>query len=166
MLSSSAFARIRTGLRQAACLVVVGVFCGAAANVLRPNGLPLIRASTLPDSAAQLSQGIQTIALLNARKLFEEERVLFLDARDPAAFSREHLPGALNVPPGNAAAMVEELRAIAEAGLHLVAYCDGSRCPLSTELAAALQDLGVEAAVLVDGLQRWKGAGLPTEGEP
>jgi 3-mercaptopyruvate sulfurtransferase SseA len=70
----------------------------------------------------------------------------------------------MNVQPQDAEAWAEEIKALAEAGMEVIAYCDGVNCPLSAELARALEALGVPSVkVLVNGWSRWRDAGLPTE---
>jgi rhodanese-related sulfurtransferase len=109
-------------------------------------------------------EGLQEIPLDEAWSLHEAGRALFLDARDARAFEMGHLPGALHIPPERAEDHVLELRALAQAGLALIAYCDGVDCPLSSELARSLHERGVSPVrVLVNGWRRWQEAGRPVE---
>jgi rhodanese-related sulfurtransferase len=107
---------------------------------------------------------LEEIPLQEAWSLSQAGRALFVDARDPVSFYEGHIKGALNCPPAEAGRYLEEIRIPARAGLVIIAYCDGVDCPLSTELARSLQQAGVASArVLVDGWNRWRKAGFPTE---
>ncbi len=91
------------------------------------------------------------------------EGVLWIDAREPAAYAAGHIPGALSFGEGNweegLAAFVERW----EPGVLVVVYCDGAECDASRRVARRLQiELGVEdVAVLREGWPAWQKAGRP-----
>jgi rhodanese-related sulfurtransferase len=96
--------------------------------------------------------------------LYRQGKAVFLDARDPGSFDEGHIAGSLNVPPEEANAHREGVLAMANAGLEIIAYCDGIDCPLSTELARTFQRFGIPSVkVFVDGWSRWRNAGFPVE---
>lgn len=113
---------------------------------------------------ARHMEGMEEISLEEAWRIHQLGQALFLDARDPESFSMGHLPGALNVPPSEAETAYEEIRVLVEAGMVSISYCDGVDCPLSSELAKRLQEMGIGGIkVLVNGWSRWKDAGYPLE---
>lgn len=95
---------------------------------------------------------------------------LVIDARHPAAFAQDHIPGAVNVPaataiPGTAVPMPCELAAHAEGLVHddmVLVYCD--RGGLDSEVwARPLRAAGFAVDVLGGGwgnYRRWVAAGL------
>ncbi len=87
------------------------------------------------------------------------EEFVLIDARDRVQYSREHLPGAINVPyvdilPG---ADLPERRA------RVVVYCSDEDCPISGYAYKALEKLGYDQLYdMKAGLQGWKRVGYPT----
>jgi rhodanese-related sulfurtransferase len=86
--------------------------------------------------------------------------LVVVDARFPEAYTREHLPGSINLP----------VREATEAGTaHLsrhslyVVYCWDASCRASTKAADRLRALGFKVNELHGGLQAWKKQGYPTE---
>jgi rhodanese-related sulfurtransferase len=83
--------------------------------------------------------------------------VVVLDVRPPAEYAAGHLPGAVNVPPGELEARLRDL----PDGQPVVAYCRGPLCAYADTAARALTARGRPALRLVDGLPEWIAAGLP-----
>ena len=156
--------RLRAGIREGIALVAAGLILGVAIQEIRCSTCPWVQGRSPESVSARHLQGLEEISLEEAGVRHQAGSVLFLDARDPASFQAGHLPGAMNVPPEEADGFAEELKALAESGMEVIAYCDGVDCPLSAELARALQARGVPSVkVLVNGWSRWRDAGLPTE---
>ncbi len=156
--------RLRSGLLQAAGLLLVGSLLGGGINAIRPAGLPWSGSWNPEAVSARHLQGLPEISLEEAWRLYQEGRSLFLDARDRASFELGHLPGALNIVPEEAAEFAEEIRSLSESGLVPIAYCDGAACPLSSQLARKLQAMGLQSVrILVNGWGRWRQAGFPVE---
>ena len=156
--------RLSRAIWQGIFLVCLGALLATGFNAVRTTGLAW-RGTWSPASlAASQRQGLEEIPLQEAWVLYEGGKALFVDARDPVSFYQGHIRGALNVPPGETETHLPELRARAESGLVIIAYCDGVDCPLSPELARSLQRSGVPSVrVLVDGWGRWLKADYPTE---
>jgi len=164
MLSNQRAIRLRSALRQGILLVTFGVIVGAIFNGLRTDGLPWVGLWSSPSVAVQHLQGLEDVSLGKAWALYKSGQALFLDARDPEAFQKGHLPGAINISHGEAIAFSEEVRASAASGIHIIAYCDGVGCSLSSELACALQEYGIpQVGVLINGWSLWLKAGFPVE---
>jgi rhodanese-related sulfurtransferase len=83
-----------------------------------------------------------------------------VDARSEAAFAKEHIPGAINIPHRNMS--VESTRELDRAKLY-VTYCDGIGCNASTKAAFKLTELGFHVRELIGGIEWWKRDGYPTE---
>jgi len=90
----------------------------------------------------------------------EEGSITLLDVRPPDEYDSGHVPGAINIPPGELDARLKDL----PEGREVVAYCRGTWCVLSFETVAALRKRGLAARRLEDGFPEWKAAGLPVEG--
>ena len=86
--------------------------------------------------------------------------LVVVDARYPEAFAREHLPGAINLPP-------RQLDETTTAGLSrealYVVYCWNESCHASTKTAQRLEALGFKVKALHGGLEAWRKQGYATE---
>ena len=156
--------RIRTGVLQGVLLTALGVLIGAGVNGIRGAGLPW-RGQWSPASVTASYLGnLQEISLAEAWSLYQAGKALFVDARDPLSFQQGHVAGALNCPPGETEAYLQEVLTRARSGLEVIVYCEGVGCSLSPELARTLQKLGVPSVkILEDGWTRWLEAGYPIE---
>lgn len=105
---------------------------------------------------------IRFISLAEAETLFSRREALFIDTRSEEDFQGGHIFGAKNIP------FVEHEK---EKVLNLlsfpfdktiVAYCDGSECQSSVELAKLLHKRGYEdIRVFFGGWVEWMKEGLP-----
>ncbi len=88
-----------------------------------------------------------------------DDGVILLDVRPEGEFAAGHLPGALNVTPGQLDAAMQTLPRDRE----IVAYCRGAYCVLSFDAVEALRRTGFRARRLEEGFPEWKAAGLAVE---
>jgi rhodanese-related sulfurtransferase len=91
------------------------------------------------------------------------EDVVVVDARDPEAYRKEHIPGAINIPHRR---MTAETTEQLSRGALIVSYCDGIGCNASTKGALNLTKLGFRVKELIGGLEWWKRDGHETEAHP
>src|SRR5687768_11533733 len=89
------------------------------------------------------------------------ERIVPVDARRPAAFAKEHIPGAINIP--HRTMNAENTKALRKDVLY-VTYCDGIGCNASTKGALKLASLGFNVKELIGGIEWWKLDGYNTDG--
>jgi rhodanese-related sulfurtransferase len=89
------------------------------------------------------------------------ENVIPLDARQPAGFENEHIPGAINIPHRE---MSKESTAHLDRTKTYVCYCDGIGCNASTKGALNMTRLGFKVKELIGGIEWWKFDGYATEG--
>jgi thioredoxin len=91
-------------------------------------------------------------------QLLRQGHVSAVDTREPAAFGRAHLPGAVNIPFDQIEGRLAELHMLpAQPAL----YCrSGDK---TKELAATLAEQGVPVAFLEGGMLAWEADGLPIE---
>jgi rhodanese-related sulfurtransferase len=110
----------------------------------RVRALPRIEAGTLAD---MLKRG---------------EAVLVLDVRSAAGSSRERLAGAIAAPLGSETLLVVASKARDSL---VVTYCDCPGDATAANAAMLLARHGSRVQVLAAGLDGWRAAGLPLEGE-
>lgn len=88
------------------------------------------------------------------------DNVIVIDARSPEAYSREHIPGAINIPHRT---MSQATTAGLDRTALVVTYCDGIGCNASTKAALNMTRLGFRVKELMGGLDWWKRDQHPTE---
>jgi rhodanese-related sulfurtransferase len=92
--------------------------------------------------------------------LREHGNVVIVDARSEAAYAREHIPHAINLPHGQM--NPDSTQHLNRSALYIT-YCDGIGCNASTKGALKLAELGFQVKELIGGIDWWKREGYPTE---
>jgi len=90
--------------------------------------------------------------------LADGRELIVIDARTPQAYSRGHIPGALNIPHRTISA---KTTAALDPDALIVSYCDGIGCNASTKGALNLLKLGFRVKELIGGLEWWEKDGFP-----
>lgn len=85
---------------------------------------------------------------------------VLLDVRGPQAFTKAHLPGALNVPHRT---MTKERMAEFGADPVFVVYCAGPHCNGANKAAVRLARLGYRVKEMIGGVTGWQDEGFPFE---
>ena len=86
--------------------------------------------------------------------------LVVVDARYAEAFTREHIPGAVNLPWRE---IDESTTAELDRDALYVVYCWNTSCHASTKTANRLRALGFQVKELHGGLEYWRKQGYPTE---
>ena len=77
------------------------------------------------------------------------EAVMVVDGRSEAAFAKEHIPGAINLP--HRGICTNSTEALDKSKTY-ICYCDGIGCNGSTKTALKLLTLGFKVRELIGGL--------------
>ena len=153
-------------LGEAAGVMLLAFILAGAAFLSRPALHSLMTGvqPAEPESSRVAGGHAPFISLADARSHFKAGTALFADARPVDAYQMGHIQGAMNLDPGNFDAWSGAFFSQFPADTMIIAYCDGTRCPLSSELAEKLIMLGYEKVyVLRNGWSLWKTAQLPVE---
>jgi rhodanese-related sulfurtransferase len=125
--------------------------------------LPVFLTKLRQDQRQVLMQGVKTVTLEQAHKIWERGEALFLDARPPDEFQEQHVPGALNLQPEKLAESGPAALAGIPKDRQIVVYCDQESCNLALQMAAKLQSLGFSnVTAFLGGFRAWDEAGHPT----
>ncbi len=102
------------------------------------------------------------VELWDAREVLDliSKGALLVDVRASAAYDKEHIKGAINIPLDDLDSNLERL----PRDKPVIVYCGSVECTLSYFAARKLAANGFTAYRYVPGLKGWKEAGLPTEG--
>jgi|KBSSwiStaDraftv2_1062776.scaffolds.fasta_scaffold279104_2 rhodanese-related sulfurtransferase len=135
-------------------------------------GTPADAAAVVEKAAARLKEkGLQPMAHAEVERLFrdprfEQERVLFVDARDDHHYEAGHIPGAYQFDRYFPERYFPTLLPACQTAEQIVVYCTGGNCEDSEFAAMALRDAGIAAdrlAVYVGGITEWNTKGGPME---
>ncbi len=104
------------------------------------------------------------VALDELDELLADGAVL-VDARNSAAFTAGHLPGAVALPLGDFAQLRAGFAAKIPLTTTLITYCSGFGCPDSFDLGVLLLAAGYQDVLVYEGgVPEWRDAGRPLEG--
>lgn len=112
---------------------------------------------------APLQAGIDTAAL--AMLFRSDAEAVIVDARLPEVDHGKRIPGAIHL---HTKTPEEDIRsAIGSENALIVAYCSNIHCPMSSNMAKRLREMGYENVLVYhDGLDGWTAAGYPVESAP
>lgn len=149
----------KVALREAAWLIVLSLAFACVAYFLKPGAMP----QGMLDEGGQSDDWlVKAIAFEAAVDHFQSGTAIFADARPLGAFEAGHIKGALHLDPSEFDQWSDRVFVYASAESTLIAYCEGSQCLLSRELAEKLTWLGFENVYyLKDGWGLWKEHRLP-----
>jgi len=113
----------------------------------------------------QLPSGevISMISVSVAKQDFDLGIAVFLDVRPAPFYAMGHIPGALNLSDQSSTAHLRQVFSPYSKDTKIIAYCSGSGCQSSSELAKRLVGESVcdEVYVLTGGWPAWQAAGFP-----
>jgi rhodanese-related sulfurtransferase len=122
----------------------------------------------LSAGAADAPLPLITTAALSARiqaQRPEARDFTLVDARTRVEYGEAHIPGAVNCPASDAAALLPKL--VKDRSRNLVFYCNGPKCTKSRKAAHEAIALGYTSVLEYnEGLPAWGKAGLAVEGKP
>jgi len=101
------------------------------------------------------------ISLQDVQAAATAKSAVIIDANSPASYKAGHVPGALSwaAIKGNPAASLP-----ADKNTLIIAYCGNPHCPAYAQAAVAAKNLGyTNIKHMVDGIDGWNAAKLPTE---
>lgn len=94
-------------------------------------------------------------------RLTRSSRPVLVEALGAAFYGDAHLPGAINIPPGQVDRLARQL--IPDRNSPVVVYCSGS-CSSADTVAHRLEAVGyTDVAVYAGGKEDWVEHGLPVE---
>ncbi|MFI5329467.1 MAG: rhodanese-like domain-containing protein [Desulfobaccales bacterium] len=136
---------------------------------------PLVRASlrgnltTLLDQKRQERrevqfQGVKTLDLAQAYQIWQQKRVLFVDARKAEEYQELHVQGAMNVPPETWGELASSELMKKDRMGELVVYCSQESCDDALKLAKKLREAGfTRVLAFTGGFRAWDEAGYPAD---
>ena len=106
-----------------------------------------------------------TISRQELQAALADGSVVVVDTLGSEYYERQHLPGAVNLAPGEVDERAPQL--LPDRGAAIVTYCANAACANSQEVARRLEQLGyTNVRKYAEGIQDWVEAGLPVEAGP
>lgn len=107
-------------------------------------------------------RGATTIDTAQAKTLFDRGAI-FIDVRNHADWEAGRIPGAIHLEL-NKVFTEASLSAVARPDQEVVMYCNGTKCPRSSQAAASAVSWGFARVYYYRlGLPDWQGSGYPVE---
>ena len=155
---------IRIPILQAILLVLISILIGIGSNILSSKPLPwfAVELSVVEDIEIKSNEPILAAISIEQAKLFFDDEVLFVDARDEGYFEAGHIKGAMkNIFLYELIFNIEEKQ---NKNTPLVVYCGDPGCGDSEQLAYDLKDSGfTKLYVFKGGWLEWSKASYPSE---
>jgi rhodanese-related sulfurtransferase len=135
----------QNALRQILLLLVLAAIPATGAALFHPRR-PSWKAATLASDEILLQTALN-----------ENDRVLWLDARQAADFQKDHIPGAMLLNEDDWDDLLPPVLRVWRRGMILVVYCNSQRCQSSGEVAKRLrEEAGLpDVYVLKGGWDSW-----------
>jgi rhodanese-related sulfurtransferase len=149
---------------QCTALIVFASLVAFSINYLRNDRLQLFGNGS-PEARLMDPSGKRLdISLAEAKKLFLQRSVVFIDARPQDDYEKGHIKGALGLPWNEVDRNFMRVTEDTSPDTPIITYCDGETCELSHNLAIFLLDMGFRnVRILINGWALWKKEDLPIE---
>ncbi|PWU14671.1 MAG: hypothetical protein C5B50_16845 [Verrucomicrobia bacterium] len=123
-------------------------------------------AAALKENGLQLADSNLVLRLLHDPR-YEQQLVVFIDARSEEHYKEGHIPGAFQFDHFHFEKYIPTLMPVCQGAEQIVVYCDGGDCELSQHAAMFLRDsFAVPAQKLYvygGGINEWNANHLPVE---
>jgi rhodanese-related sulfurtransferase len=109
------------------------------------------------DLEPEMQSEFQGITKTQLKKAIGDERFMIIDARNKAAFDKDHIQGAIHIFPrmDDESAYMEKVLTLPRDKKFLL-YCNGPLCDLAEELATRMSEFGYEDIyIYFDGWEGW-----------
>lgn len=112
-------------------------------------------------ASAQAVRNVPRVTIDELKALMTKKAVLVIDVRNMVEFGEGHIPGAMNIPYGQASAEEEQLR---KEKRTIVLYCACVNESSAARAAVEMDGLGIpNVKVLLGGWEEWVSRGEKTE---
>ena len=155
---------IRIPIVQAILLVVISLLIGLGSNIISSKPIPWFAEELAVVDMVEINSDEPILAAISLKqaKVFFDEEVLFVDARDESYYEAGHIKGAMkNIFLYELIFKIEEKQ---NKDTPLVVYCGDPGCGDSEQLAYDFKDMGfTKLYVFKGGWLEWSKAGYPSE---
>lgn len=155
---------LKQSLWQLPMIAFMACLLGLAVNHFRSDSIPVVGDWSVDARFSDSAGESLVISLEDAKKLFEQKRAVFIDARPKDQYDEGHIQKAISLPWQEVDSYFMAVATQLDDQVKIITYCDGESCELSHELALFLKEMGFNnVKVLVNGWSSWQEAGLPVD---
>lgn len=134
-------------------IVLFSICLGLGFNLISKNRIPYVAQSK---SEQYAEKSIRRITLSEAKKRFDLNQSIFLDARDAEAHKKGTIPGALSLPIGEFAVYYPQMERSLPKDANIVVFCTGVDCKAGYYLTVELIKMDYNNIELFeDGIDGW-----------
>ena len=158
-------------IKRIISILIVSSILAFIYNTFSEDGIPVIRQPIIVETVNFITddgntKSLRGVNLNTVIDAFNNNKAIFIDARDQWEYSDGHILGAINIPEFSFTPNDKKLEEINKDAI-IIVYCDGDECDTSKRLTNELSKLGFNNCyVFLDGFSAWKESELPTqEGE-
>ena len=99
-----------------------------------------------------------------AKKIFDSQKAIFVDARARTGYTKGHIKGALSLPVHQFDEFIDQWISNYPTTSLIITYCSGRECDEAHLLAQAFLTAGyTNVNVFIDGFSAWESKGYPVE---
>jgi rhodanese-related sulfurtransferase len=161
----------RRRVKEIIILMALSVILALIVNYFSPVGIAIVgqwdTSKGTISANANNNAGIKLEEIDNvrhAKKIYDEGKALFVDARSLENYEDGHIPGAVSLPVGHFDDRFVEFINQYSPDRPIVTYCSGRTCEDSHQLAQLLQETGfTNIKIFIDGFPGWEAEGYPIE---
>ncbi len=158
-------------IKEISILVGVSIIAAFAVNYFSPAGITLVGqwdtakgVIAANEKNAIVLDDLEIGDVTLAKKLYDSQKFVFVDARSRDDYDEGHIKGAVSLPVGQFDETIEAFLEQYPPESAIVAYCSGRTCEDSHKLAQLLFAFGyTEINVFIDGFPGWVAQGHPIE---
>ncbi|HKJ30528.1 MAG TPA: rhodanese-like domain-containing protein [Balneolales bacterium] len=158
-------------IKEISILVSAAIIAALAINYFSPAGIALVGqwdtsqgVITANEKNDIVLNDIEIGDVILAKKLYDSQKFIFVDARSRDDYDEAHIKGAVSLPVGQFDEKIEAFLEQYPPEKAIITYCSGRTCEDSHRLAQLLLALGyTEINVFIDGYPGWKAEGYPIE---
>lgn len=154
-----------TELKRIAAILTASIVIGVVHGFVSPVELSLDPVATAGVSDSEFTdRGAPFLTLSATRRRFEDQSAAFVDARRSDEFTQGHVPGAVNVAPGefSGGGYPDVIDSLARE-IDVVVYCGNHDCDAAILVARRLREVGFSSVFVFEhGLEAWVAAGYET----
>ncbi len=163
----------KTSIKKIIYILSGSIILSLFYNIVSVDGIDFVREPQIVKPLKSIdiidesdsTKTLKAITLVQAVKIFNNKKALFIDARDQWDFAESHIKGAVNIPEFSFKPDNKKLAQIPKSKI-LIVYCSSNDCNVSKRLAKQLLKLGyLKSYVYLGGFTEWKEAKLPIEKE-
>ena len=158
-------------IQKLSILVTTSIIAAMVVNYFSPAGIALVGqwdtakgVITANEKNDIVLDDLEIGDVTLAKKLFDSQEFVFVDARSRDDYDEGHISGAVSLPVGQFDEKIEAFLEQYPPEKAIVTYCSGRTCEDSHNLAQLLLAFGyTEINVFIDGFPGWESEGYPIE---